>query len=154
MKLIKTVDYLYDETGEPKSNVLKYYFDDGSWYAIRPSGTEPKIKIYIYSKDDNKSNSENKIKFGKDEVMLPDESVDRFTGNDSLIFSQQILELIVPPQHVDHVVHVHQVPNRLIALSCTVQDVHGHVQIERITLLGGVEGTVRPIHSAVFLYSV
>ena len=75
MKLIKTVDYLYDETGEPKSNVLKYYFDDGSWYAIRPSGTEPKIKIYIYSKDDNKSNSENKIKFIEKSTMDRIESI-------------------------------------------------------------------------------
>src|SRR5699024_8979707 len=49
MKLINTIDYLNDETGNPKSNVLKYIFDDGSWYAIRPSGTEPKLKIYIYS---------------------------------------------------------------------------------------------------------
>ena len=30
----------------PKSNVLKYILDDGSWIAVRPSGTEPKIKIY------------------------------------------------------------------------------------------------------------
>ena len=29
-----------------KSEVLKYYLDDGSWIAIRPSGTEPKMKIY------------------------------------------------------------------------------------------------------------
>ena len=62
MKLIKIVDYLNDDTGNPKSNVLKYYFDDGSWYAIRPSGTEPKIKIYIYSKDKDKIKSRNKIK--------------------------------------------------------------------------------------------
>jgi phosphoglucomutase len=62
MKLIKIIDYLHDDTGEPKSNVLKYYFDDGSWYAIRPSGTEPKIKIYIYSKGENALDSENKIK--------------------------------------------------------------------------------------------
>ena len=37
-------------TGEnldfPKSNVLKYVLEDGSWIAIRPSGTEPKLKIY------------------------------------------------------------------------------------------------------------
>lgn len=31
----------------PKSNVLKYTFDDNSWFAVRPSGTEPKIKIYV-----------------------------------------------------------------------------------------------------------
>lgn len=61
MKLIKTIDYLYDETGNAKSNVLKYYFDDGSWYAIRPSGTEPKLKIYIYSKDSSKSTAQEKI---------------------------------------------------------------------------------------------
>ena len=30
----------------PASNVLKYIFKDGSWLAVRPSGTEPKIKIY------------------------------------------------------------------------------------------------------------
>lgn len=31
----------------PKSNVLKFYLNDGSWFAMRPSGTEPKMKIYI-----------------------------------------------------------------------------------------------------------
>ena len=30
----------------PKSNVLKFYFENGSWLAIRPSGTEPKVKFY------------------------------------------------------------------------------------------------------------
>ncbi|MBQ9516792.1 MAG: phospho-sugar mutase [Eubacterium sp.] len=30
----------------PKENVLKYIFADGSWMAVRPSGTEPKIKVY------------------------------------------------------------------------------------------------------------
>ncbi|MDI9368356.1 MAG: phospho-sugar mutase, partial [Thermotogota bacterium] len=37
------------ETGVPTSDVIKFQFDDGSWYAIRPSGTEPKLKIYIYT---------------------------------------------------------------------------------------------------------
>lgn len=31
----------------PKSFVLKYIFDDGGWFVLRPSGTEPKLKIYI-----------------------------------------------------------------------------------------------------------
>jgi phosphoglucomutase len=63
IKLVKTIDYLKDQTGNPKSNVLKYFFDDGSWYAVRPSGTEPKIKIYIYSKGEDRISSKNKIKY-------------------------------------------------------------------------------------------
>lgn len=31
----------------PKSNVLKYTFEDGTWICIRPSGTEPKVKFYF-----------------------------------------------------------------------------------------------------------
>jgi len=27
--------------------VLKFYLEDGSWFCLRPSGTEPKIKIYF-----------------------------------------------------------------------------------------------------------
>ena len=34
-------------TGYDKTNVLKYYLDDGCFVAIRPSGTEPKCKVYI-----------------------------------------------------------------------------------------------------------
>ena len=31
----------------PKSNVLKYILEDGSWFCLRPSGTEPKVKFYF-----------------------------------------------------------------------------------------------------------
>lgn len=61
MNLVTTIDYLLDETGNSKSDVLKYYLDDGSWYAIRPSGTEPKIKLYIYSKGKDKEESKAKL---------------------------------------------------------------------------------------------
>ncbi|MGK0468578.1 MAG: phosphoglucomutase, partial [Clostridium sp.] len=50
-----------DASGIPVSNVLKFYFDDGSWYAVRPSGTEPKIKIYMYSKGETLEASEAKL---------------------------------------------------------------------------------------------
>lgn len=43
----RTEDYLKGVGDIPKSNVLKFFFHDGSWYAIRPSGTEPKIKVYM-----------------------------------------------------------------------------------------------------------
>ena len=34
-------------TGFPKSNVLKYFLEDETWVALRPSGTEPVIKAYV-----------------------------------------------------------------------------------------------------------
>lgn len=52
-ELVSVIDYKFDETGLPKSNVLKYLLNDGSWYVLRPSGTEPKIKLYIYSLAEN-----------------------------------------------------------------------------------------------------
>jgi len=51
-----------NKTGIPTSNVLKFILEDGSWYAVRPSGTEPKIKLYIYSKAVTANESEEKIK--------------------------------------------------------------------------------------------
>ena len=44
----------------PKSNVLKYYLEDGSWFAIRPSGTEPKCKFYYEAVDSVKENAASK----------------------------------------------------------------------------------------------
>ena len=46
-RMLRTIDYLYDETGLPKENVLKWLFEEGYWVAMRPSGTEPKLKIYV-----------------------------------------------------------------------------------------------------------
>ena len=44
---IKNVlDYSKGIDDLPKENVLKYTFTDGSWIAVRPSGTEPKLKVY------------------------------------------------------------------------------------------------------------
>ncbi len=54
----------------PKSNVLKYFLEDGSWFCLRPSGTEPKIKFYFSVKGDSKSQSEAKLKKLQDSVMV------------------------------------------------------------------------------------
>lgn len=45
----------------PTSNVLKYVLEDGSWIAVRPSGTEPKIKIYYSIKGADKTEAEKKL---------------------------------------------------------------------------------------------
>ncbi|OLS02983.1 phospho-sugar mutase [Tissierella creatinophila] len=69
MKLSSVTDYLLDKTGNEKSNVLKYLLNDGSWYVVRPSGTEPKIKLYIYSKDNNEEEALGKIKLIEKDVV-------------------------------------------------------------------------------------
>jgi len=51
-KVVTAIDYAKGYEDIPASNVLRYYLEDGSWYAVRPSGTEPKIKIYLYTKAD------------------------------------------------------------------------------------------------------
>lgn len=51
------IDYSKGVLDLPKENVLKYIFDDGSWMAVRPSGTEPKIKVYYSIVDSNKDNA-------------------------------------------------------------------------------------------------
>lgn len=45
----------------PASNVLKYILKDGSWIAVRPSGTEPKIKIYYSIKGTNQVDADKKL---------------------------------------------------------------------------------------------
>lgn len=45
-KVVEFLDYSKGIDGYRPSNALKFIFEDGSWIAIRPSGTEPKIKFY------------------------------------------------------------------------------------------------------------
>ena len=53
----------------PKSFVLKYVFDDGGWFVLRPSGTEPKLKIYIAIKEASEEASKALIEQVKKEVL-------------------------------------------------------------------------------------
>ncbi len=49
------------ETGLPRSNVLYYELEDDNWCCIRPSGTEPKIKLYFGVKGNSEEDANNKI---------------------------------------------------------------------------------------------
>jgi phosphoglucomutase len=53
----------------PQSNVLHYTLVDGSWFCIRPSGTEPKIKIYFSVQDTTQEKSLEKLAKYKDDVL-------------------------------------------------------------------------------------
>ncbi|PGS06172.1 phospho-sugar mutase [Bacillus pseudomycoides] len=63
------IDGNKEEIHLPKSNVLKYQLADGSWFCLRPSGTEPKIKFYFGVKDDSLQNSEQKLLAIKEDIM-------------------------------------------------------------------------------------
>ncbi|MGG2017780.1 phospho-sugar mutase [Bacillus sp. S10(2024)] len=58
-----------EEIKLPKSNVLKYYLADGSWFCLRPSGTEPKIKFYFGVQGDSLQHSEEKLEEIKKAIM-------------------------------------------------------------------------------------
>ncbi|QWG41508.1 phospho-sugar mutase [Bacillus mycoides] len=58
-----------EEIHLPKSNVLKYQLEDSSWFCLRPSGTEPKIKFYFGVQDDSLQNSEQKLLTIKEDIM-------------------------------------------------------------------------------------
>jgi len=72
LNVVTVEDYKLQEktllqTGEketiqlPKSNVLKYHLEDGSWVCLRPSGTEPKIKFYFGIVGENRADSFQKL---------------------------------------------------------------------------------------------
>ncbi|MCT8977265.1 phospho-sugar mutase [Clostridium sp. CX1] len=62
------VDIKESKIDLPKSNVLKFTLEDNSWFVIRPSGTEPKMKIYLSVIGENLENAENKMKSFEQDV--------------------------------------------------------------------------------------
>ncbi|MCR4743985.1 MAG: phospho-sugar mutase [Lachnospiraceae bacterium] len=56
-KVDKVIDYINGYEDIPASNVLRFYLEDGSMFSVRPSGTEPKIKFYFYTKQDSRENA-------------------------------------------------------------------------------------------------
>ncbi|RIW29613.1 phospho-sugar mutase [Bacillus salacetis] len=53
----------------PKSNVIKYFLEDGSWICLRPSGTEPKIKFYFSVTGESLGESQEKLQGLKQALM-------------------------------------------------------------------------------------
>ena len=56
------IDYLHGYADIPAQNCLRFFMTDGSWFAARPSGTEPKIKFYYYAVDRDKDVSTERVK--------------------------------------------------------------------------------------------
>lgn len=75
VKVVKSEDFqtqkIYENgeekplEGFTKSNVLKYFLEDGSWVAVRPSGTEPKCKFYYCIKGTDKADAHKKTEMAQ-----------------------------------------------------------------------------------------
>ncbi|AJA47763.1 phosphoglucomutase [Clostridium pasteurianum DSM 525 = ATCC 6013] len=72
VKIVKKFDYKLSKEKDilnntesvielPKSNVLKFILEDGSWFVVRPSGTEPKMKVYMATVGKNLSDADEKM---------------------------------------------------------------------------------------------
>lgn len=61
IKVVDKKDYKKGIDNLPKSDVLKYFLEDESWVAIRPSGTEPKLKFYIAVKGASEVEADEKL---------------------------------------------------------------------------------------------
>ena len=64
--IVKATDYLNDDTGLPKSDIMSFEFADGGSVIVRPSGTEPKIKLYMNTVGKTKEDADNKEQQLKD----------------------------------------------------------------------------------------
>ena len=52
-----------------KTDAVKFSYSDESWYTLRPSGTEPKVKLYVYVKDADKKVAEEKLVKFEEKVL-------------------------------------------------------------------------------------
>ena len=66
--IAETLDYAQGLDGLPRENVMKFLCADGSWFAVRPSGTEPKIKIYYSVKDTDEASARAKLDARRAEI--------------------------------------------------------------------------------------
>ena len=68
-EVIEFKDYSKGIDGLPKSDVLKFFLKDNAWFAVRPSGTEPKIKFYFGVCESTKENAKKAIDALKKTVL-------------------------------------------------------------------------------------
>ena len=61
LRVARRTDYLYDNTGLPASNVISFRMSEDDQFVVRPSGTEPKLKAYLFTRAASKSEAEQRL---------------------------------------------------------------------------------------------
>jgi phosphoglucomutase len=69
INVTKLLDYSLGLDGLPKENVLKFLLEDGSWFTLRPSGTEPKIKFYFAVRGESSAHAQDLLANIEAEVL-------------------------------------------------------------------------------------
>ena len=68
-KVEELLDYSKGIDNLPKADVFKFILEDGSWIAVRPSGTEPKIKFYFGVKSTSQEKAQKKLELLKESIL-------------------------------------------------------------------------------------
>ena len=61
LPLSARTDYLLDDTGLPKSDVLEFFLSGDEKFVVRPSGTKPKLKAYLFARGENQAAAEKEL---------------------------------------------------------------------------------------------
>lgn len=69
IQVTDVLDYSLGLDGLPKENVLKFLLEDGSWFTLRPSGTEPKIKFYFAVRGTSNEDAKARLARLQEEVL-------------------------------------------------------------------------------------
>ncbi len=61
LRIAERTDYLLDDTGLPASDVISFVLADDNQFIVRPSGTEPKLKAYLFTRASSENEAEQKL---------------------------------------------------------------------------------------------
>ena len=73
---LRRIDYIKGYGDIPPQNALRFFMEDGSWFAARPSGTEPKLKFYFYTVKDGKQEARERVLALQRQVVSIAESIE------------------------------------------------------------------------------
>ena len=69
LKVLEIKDFAGGTDGLPPSNVLRFRLEENSWFCVRPSGTEPKVKFYFGAKGASREEAQQRLERVRTDVL-------------------------------------------------------------------------------------